>query len=79
MWLFTTSGFISIIEKDANHLAVRARDSLSLSPLAQSYDVEIRSTPLRITHIEYLLQRISLRTGYQISLVRFNIKTLSQR
>jgi hypothetical protein len=45
MWLFTTSGFISIIEKDANHLAVRARDSLSLSPLAQSYDVEIRSTP----------------------------------
>ena len=45
MWLFTTSGFISIIDKDANHLAVRARDSLSLSPLAQSYDVEIRSTP----------------------------------
>ncbi len=45
MWLFTTSGFISIIEKDANHLAVRARDSLSLSPLAQSYDVEILSTP----------------------------------
>ena len=45
MWLFTTSGFISIVEKDANHLAVRARDSLSLSPLAQSYDVEIRSTP----------------------------------
>jgi hypothetical protein len=45
MWLFTTSGFISIIEKDANHLAVRARDSLSLSPLAQSYDVEICRTP----------------------------------
>jgi hypothetical protein len=45
MWLFTTSGFISIIEKDANHLAVRARDSLSLSPLAQSYDVVIRRTP----------------------------------
>ncbi len=45
MWLFTTSGFISIIEKDANRLAVRARDSLSLSPLAQSYDVEIRRTP----------------------------------
>jgi len=45
MWLFTTSGFISIVEKDANHLAVRARDSLSLSSLAQSYDVEIRSTP----------------------------------
>jgi hypothetical protein len=45
MWLFTTSGFISIVEKDANHLAVRARDSLSLSSLAQSYDVKIRSTP----------------------------------
>ena len=45
MWLFTTSGFISIVEKDASHLAVRARDSLSLSSLAQSYDVEIRSTP----------------------------------
>jgi hypothetical protein len=45
MWLFTTSGFISIVEKDANHLAVRARDSLSLSSLAQSYDVEIRRTP----------------------------------
>ena len=45
MWLFTNSGFISIVEKDASHLAVRARDSLSLSSLAQSYDVEIRSTP----------------------------------
>ena len=45
MWLFSTTGFISIVEKDANHLAVRARDSLSLSSLAQSYDVEIRSTP----------------------------------
>ena len=45
MWLFTTTGFISIVEHDADHLAVRARDSFSLSPLAQSYDVEIRSTP----------------------------------
>ena len=45
MWLFTSSGFISIVEKDAYHLAVRARDSLSLSSLAQSYGVEIRSTP----------------------------------
>lgn len=45
MWLFTTTGFISIVEKDADHLVVRARDSFSLSPLAQSYDVEIRSTP----------------------------------
>ena len=45
MWLFTTNGFISIVEHDADHLVVRARDCLSLSPLAQSYDVEIRSTP----------------------------------
>ena len=45
MWLFTSSGFISIVEKDADRLAVRARDSLSLSSLAQSYGVEIRSTP----------------------------------
>ena len=45
MWLFTTTGFISIVEHDADHLAVRARDSFSLSPLAQSYNVEIRSTP----------------------------------
>ena len=45
MWLFTSSGFISIVEKDADHLAVRARDVLSLSCLAQSYGVEIRSTP----------------------------------
>ena len=45
MWIFTSSGFISIVEKDADHLAVRARDSLSLSSLAQSYGVEIRSTP----------------------------------
>ena len=45
MWLFTSSGFISTVEKDADHLAVRARDSLSLSSLAQSYGVEIRSTP----------------------------------
>jgi len=45
MWLFTSSGFISIVEKDADHLAVRARDALSLSSLAQSYGVEIRSTP----------------------------------
>ena len=45
MWLFTTNGFISIVEHDADHLVVRARDCLSLSPLAQSYNVEIRSTP----------------------------------
>ena len=45
MWLFTTTGFISIVEHDADHLVVRARDSFSLSPLAQSYNVEIRSTP----------------------------------
>ena len=45
MWLFVNTGFISIVEHDADHLAVRARDSLSLSSLAQSYDVEIRSTP----------------------------------
>ena len=45
MWLFTTTGFISIVEQDADHLVVRARDRLSLSLLAQSYDVEIRSTP----------------------------------
>ena len=45
MWLFTTTGFISIVEDDADHLVVRARDSLSLSPLVQSYNVEIRSTP----------------------------------
>ena len=45
MWLFTTTGFISIVEDDADHLVVRARDSFSLSPLAQSYNVEIRSTP----------------------------------
>lgn len=45
MWLFTTTGFISIVEHDANQLVVRARDSLSLSPLAQSYDLDIRSTP----------------------------------
>ena len=45
MWLFTTIGFISIVEDDADHLVVRARDSFSLSPLAQSYNVEIRSTP----------------------------------
>lgn len=45
MWLFTTNGFISIVEHDADHLVVRARDSFSLSPLVQSYNVEIRSTP----------------------------------
>ena len=45
MWLFTTTGFISIVEHDADHLVVRARDSFSLSPLVQSYNVEIRSTP----------------------------------
>ena len=45
MWLFTTTGFISIVEDDADQLIVRARDSFSLSPLAQSYNVEIRSTP----------------------------------
>jgi hypothetical protein len=45
MWIFTTSGFISIVEQDADYLIVRARDRLSLSLLAQSYEVEIRSTP----------------------------------
>ena len=45
MWLFTTTGFISIVEQDADYLIVRARDRLSLSLLAQSYEVEIRSTP----------------------------------
>ena len=45
MWLFTSSGFISVVEKDADYLAVRARDVLSLTSLVQSYGVEIRSTP----------------------------------
>ncbi len=45
MWLFTTTGFISIVEHDADHLVVRARDRFSLSLLAQSYDVDIRGTP----------------------------------
>ena len=45
MWLFTTTGFISIVEHDADHLVVRARDRFSLSLLAQSYDMDIRSTP----------------------------------
>lgn len=45
MWLFTTNGFISIVEHDADHLVVRARDSFSLLPLVQSYNVEIRRTP----------------------------------
>ncbi len=45
MWLFTTTGFISAVNKDGG-LVVRARDRQSLEPLAELTRTKIVHTPL---------------------------------
>jgi hypothetical protein len=45
MWVFTTSGFLSAVDKDGA-LQVRARDRKSLDGLANSTGASIIATPL---------------------------------
>jgi hypothetical protein len=47
MWLFTTSGFLSIVEHrdDQDRLLVRARVREDLEPLAEGLGAELRETP----------------------------------
>ncbi len=46
MWLFTTSGFISVVLKSEGILKVRARDEKSLLEISQQTDQKIQKTPL---------------------------------
>lgn len=55
MWLFSETGFVSVVQdpKDTNKMVVRARDEESLKPLVDSYDVKIvklknRDYPARV-------------------------------
>lgn len=47
MWMFTETGFISVVRKGPNpsELSVRSRDRKSLQPLAELASVEIIKTP----------------------------------
>ncbi len=45
MWIFTTTGFVSAVNKDGA-LQVRARDRRSLHPLAKQTGSDIVATPL---------------------------------
>jgi hypothetical protein len=49
MWIFTTEGFVSIVQAygDATSLVVRSRDRLSLEPLSDRAEVSIASSPER--------------------------------
>jgi hypothetical protein len=55
MWLFSETGFVSVVQdpKDKNKMVVRARDEESLKPLVDNYDVKIvklknRDYPARV-------------------------------
>jgi hypothetical protein len=55
MWLFSETGFVSVVQdpQDKNKMVVRARDEESLKPLVDSYDVKIvklknRDYPARV-------------------------------
>lgn len=55
MWLFSETGFVSVVQdpKDSNKMVVRARDVKSLQPLVDTYDVKIvklknRDYPARV-------------------------------
>lgn len=43
MWLFTQTGFVSVVQdaKDKNKMVVRARDKVSLQPLMDEYGVKM--------------------------------------
>lgn len=43
MWLFTETGFVSVVQDrdDSNKMLVRARDKKSLQPFVDEYGVEI--------------------------------------
>ena len=47
MWIFTETGFVSVVRhfSDEEKLVVRARDHKSLEGLANSFGLEIVSTP----------------------------------
>lgn len=47
MWIFTTEGFISAVQKSGQtDLTVRSRDRRSLQTLAEASGTEIASTPM---------------------------------
>ncbi len=48
MWLFTETGFVSVVQKDPNEdlLTVRARDKESLEDLAVKFGLSIIKTPM---------------------------------
>jgi hypothetical protein len=55
MWLFSETGFVSVVQdpQDKNKMVVRARDEESLKPLVDNYDVKIvklknRDYPARV-------------------------------
>lgn len=46
MWVFTTSGFVSVVKESAGFIKVRSRDAESLKPIATCFGKEIERTPL---------------------------------
>ena len=47
MWIFTTDGFISAVQKPGDaDLTVRSRDRRSLRTLAEAAGVDVTSTPM---------------------------------
>jgi len=55
MWLFTETGFVSVVQdpQDRNKMVVRARDKVSLEPLVASYATKVielqnRDYPYRV-------------------------------
>ena len=64
MWLFTNTGFVSVVS-NGEDLMVRARDKESLGPIAESAKTEIFSTPQNdypyrviVTH-EFFAKRVA--------------------
>lgn len=47
MWIFTTEGFLSVVQHRDDHdkVVVRARNRIALEPISDALGVEIMSTP----------------------------------
>ena len=45
MWLFTTSGFVSVVSHSPEVITVRSRNRASLAPISKSLNIEIKKTP----------------------------------
>jgi hypothetical protein len=48
MWIFTQDGFVSVVDKEEvpGTVVVRARDRMSLEPIAELFETEIVPSPL---------------------------------